>query len=217
MDSLNAPLLSEIRPRLLNLMSIPGATRLGMMAMLVLYLGMPCVHADIYKYVDERGVAHYTNRPLGPEYRLILRAKKAAVPSRTQRSHRQRFETLIAEVAKRYALEPALVHAVISVESGYNPDAESKAGAIGLMQLMPDTALRYGVIDRRDPNQNVSGGVQYLKDLLARFETMVLALAAYNAGENAVIKHGNQIPPYPETQDYVRKVLTYYRNYADSS
>ena len=85
------------------------------------------------------------------------------------------------------------------------------------MQLMPGTAKRYGVRDRRDPRQNVSGGVRYLRDLLVQFDDLPLALAAYNAGENAVIRYGNRIPPYRETQRYVRKVLSYYRDYRKAS
>ena len=109
------------------------------------------------------------------------------------------------------SLEPELLHAVVRAESAYDPDAVSSAGAVGLMQLMPDTARRYGVSDRRDPDANVLAGASYLRDLIAEFEQdLELALAAYNAGENAVRSYGNRIPPYPETQGYVRKVLRYY-------
>jgi soluble lytic murein transglycosylase-like protein len=105
-----------------------------------------------------------------------------------------------------------LLHAVIRVESAYNPSAVSSAGAVGLMQLMPGTAQRYGVVDRTDPVQNIEGGARYLRDLMAMFGSdLTLAIAAYNAGENAVIKYNNSIPPYPETQNYVRQVLSLYR------
>ena len=100
-------------------------------------------------------------------------------------------------------------------ESAYDPHAVSKAGAVGLMQLMPGTARRYGVTDRRDPRENLTGGVRYLRDLLIQFNDVVLALAAYNAGEFAVIEHGRRVPPYPETRAYVRKVLTFYREYRE--
>ena len=175
--------------------------------------------ADIYKFVDERGIAHYTNQPQGPEYRLILRSQKAWQPkgNANLEANRKRFSSLIAQIAKRYRVESALVHAIITAESAYDPDAVSRAGAVGLMQLMPATARRYGVADRRDPLENVLGGVRYLKELIARFNDVPLALAAYNAGEAAVIKYGNDIPPYPETQNYVRTVLGYYRRYRGSS
>ena len=91
------------------------------------------------------------------------------------------------------------------------PQAVSKKGAVGLMQLMPGTAKRYGVDDRRDPGENVAGGVRYLRDLLIQFRSVSLALAAYNAGESAVVRYGNRIPPYPETRRYVYKVLTHYK------
>jgi soluble lytic murein transglycosylase-like protein len=100
---------------------------------------------------------------------------------------------------------------VIAIESAYDPDAISRSGAVGLMQLMPATARRYGVADRRNPSANLAGGTRYLKDLLVRFDSdLELALAGYNAGENAVEKFGNRIPPFDETQNYVRKVLEIY-------
>jgi len=107
-----------------------------------------------------------------------------------------------------------LLHAVISVESRYKPDAVSKKGASGLMQLMPGTARHYGVIDALDPVQNINGGAKYLRDMLFLFNgDMSLAVAAYNAGESAVVRHGNRIPPFRETMNYVPKVLNFYREY----
>lgn len=118
---------------------------------------------------------------------------------------------MVEEVSRAYGLESALVHAVIAVESSYNPKAVSKAGAAGLMQLMPDTARRYGVTDAFDPMQNLRGGANYLRDLLNLFGSDVsLAVAAFNAGEHAVMKHGNRIPPYRETLRYVPRVLDHY-------
>ncbi|MEE9552534.1 MAG: lytic transglycosylase domain-containing protein, partial [Gammaproteobacteria bacterium] len=105
-------------------------------------------------------------------------------------------------------------HAVITAESAYDPRAVSRAGAVGLMQLMPATAKRYGVKNRLNPRENIYGGTRYLRDLLIMFDNnLLLALAAYNAGENAVKNHGNRIPPYKETQTYVRKVINYYKKY----
>ena len=111
-------------------------------------------------------------------------------------------------------MDPALIHAVISVESGYNPSARSSAGAVGLMQLMPGIARRYGVKDRLDPAQNILGGARYLRDLEVMFSNnLQLVLAAYNAGEEAVLKYGRRVPPYRETAAYVPKVMGYYRKF----
>lgn len=108
-------------------------------------------------------------------------------------------------------VDPALIRAVISVESGYNPFARSHAGAVGLMQLMPGTAQRYGVTNSLDPAQNIRGGARYLRDLQAMFgNDLRLVLAAYNAGEEAVIRYGRRIPPFRETVEYVPKVLSHY-------
>ncbi len=130
--------------------------------------------------------------------------------SRSLAARRARFERVIAAYALRYGLTPELLHAVIRAESAYNHSAVSSAGAQGLMQLMPGTAARYGVKDSFNPVENVRGGAAYLRDLLDMFDQdLRLALAGYNAGENAVIRYGNRIPPYSETENYVRKVLEY--------
>ncbi len=124
------------------------------------------------------------------------------------------YDQIVDEVSRTYGLESALLHAVVSVESRYNPKAVSRAGATGLMQLMPQTAKRYGVTDAFDPQQNLAGGARYLRDLLRMFNNdLSLALAAYNAGEHAVIRHGNRIPPYRETLNYVPQVLGFYQRY----
>ncbi len=125
-----------------------------------------------------------------------------------------RYATHIQAAAQAANVEPALIRAVISAESGYNPSALSRKGALGLMQLMPETAARYGVKDRLDPGQNIHGGTRYLSDLKRMFNNdLRLVIAAYNAGENAVVKYGNRIPPYPETMNYVPRVMKYYRKY----
>lgn len=124
------------------------------------------------------------------------------------------YQKIVDDAARSYGLDSALLHAVISVESRYDPKVVSRSGAIGLMQLMPETATRYGVTDSFDAVQNLHGGAKYLRDLLHMFNNNVsLALAAYNAGENAVIRYGNRIPPNRETRKYVPKVLGYYRKY----
>ena len=117
------------------------------------------------------------------------------------------YDSLVEEHASRHALRPELVRAVIQVESGFNPRARSPKGALGLMQLMPATARRLGVQNAYDPAENIRGGCAYLRQLLDRYDgNEQLALAAYNAGEGAVDRHGRNIPPFQETQDYVRKV-----------
>lgn len=127
--------------------------------------------------------------------------------------NKNKFSGVIANAAYRNHVDERLVHAVIQTESAYNPSAVSRAGAVGLMQLMPGTARRYGVTNRSDPEQNVDGGTKYLKDLLGMFNyNLGLAVAAYNAGEGAVMKYNNRIPPYPETQNYVKQVLARYNN-----
>lgn len=123
------------------------------------------------------------------------------------------YAKLIHSAALDAALDPALVHALIFVESGYDPAARSPKGAIGLMQVMPETGLRYGVKDlTQSPKENLKAGTLYLKDLMLLFNSRLdLVLAAYNAGENAVMRHGERIPPYAETQRYVPAVLAKYR------
>jgi len=126
--------------------------------------------------------------------------------------NRARFSDMIDDVARKARLYPELLHAVVKAESAYDPNAVSRAGAIGLMQLMPQTASRFGVIDSRDPKSNLEGGARYLRELLTMYNNNIkLALAAYNAGESAVEKYGNKIPPYPETQNYVKKVLAFFK------
>lgn len=170
---------------------------------------------EVYKYVDSSGRVHLTDRPPHDGYRLVQKGGKMLrtprINFRDKDLNRKRFSGKIARVASRYRVPEALVHAVITIESAYDPNAVSRAGAVGLMQLMPATARRYGVANRRDPLANLTGGVRYLRDLLSHFDgNLELALAGYNAGENAVERFGRQIPPFDETQNYVRKVLRLY-------
>ena len=121
------------------------------------------------------------------------------------------FDDLVNRAAQTHGLDPSLLHAVIRAESAYNPEAVSSKGAVGLMQLMPGTAARYGVRNPYNPEDNVFGGARYLRDLLGMFRSDVrLAVAAYNAGEGNVMKFGNQVPPFAETQGYVSKVLSFW-------
>lgn len=178
--------------------------------------------AGIYAFVDARDGIHLTNVPDNSRYEvLIAPVAEADTAHRRKASFRTdrpgRYFALIKRIAGRFGVEPALVRAVIAVESGYDPNAISKRGAGGLMQLMPETARRYGVTDVFDPAQNVRGGVQYLADLLSHFDNdLRLALAAYNAGESAVLKYDGRMPPYPETRQYVPKVVAIYRKYLSS-
>jgi soluble lytic murein transglycosylase-like protein len=181
----------------------------------------PTASAEIYSFTDENGVMHFSNVPTDERYVPLTGpnagVKKAgAGSSRTQVEPRTKtqYRGIIEEIALTYGLESALIHAVVSVESAYRVGAVSKKGAGGLMQLMPETAQRYGVADRFDPVQNLHGGAKYLSELLKMFKgDMRLTLAAYNAGENNVIKYGNQIPPFRETRAYVPKVMELYRKY----
>lgn len=138
------------------------------------------------------------------------------MPFKINQANRRRFAPHIERIARKYRLDPALIHAVISVESGFNPQAVSPAGAMGLMQLMPGTARRYGVDDPYDPLTNINGGARHLRFLLDKFRNISLVLAAYNAGADAVIRHRNSIPPYLETRKYVVRVLHFYMRYKKS-
>lgn len=176
----------------------------------------------MFRYVDD-GVAHYTNVPPDSRYKIHQKSRSKPGPvAETLASEiryydekaRARYSKHIIEAARANKLDVALIHAVISAESGYNHLARSSKGAAGLMQLMPATAKRYGVKNPLDPAQNIHGGARYLRDLVRMFNNdLHLAVAAYNAGENAVVKYGNRIPPYRETMIYVPRVMTYYKKY----
>ena len=143
---------------------------------------------------------------------------KSRTPFAVNERNRRRFAQDISLIANQHRLDPALLHAVISAESAFNPKAVSPKGATGLMQLMPATARRFGVSNAYDPIANIEGGARYLRWLLDKFNNnMRLALAGYNAGENAVIRYGHKIPPYPETQTYVSRVLNFYSIYQRQS
>jgi hypothetical protein len=173
---------------------------------------------DVFAFEDENGYVTLTNQPNDSRYILILDSSEVShsggivIPTTIQPSvSSMPFGALVDEVAHTNNVEAALLHAVIATESNYITRAVSRKGAIGLMQLMPATAKRYGVKDIYDPVQNVQGGTRYLKDLLKLFDNNVrLTLAAYNAGETAVARFGNKIPPYAETREYVNKVMVLY-------
>ena len=172
---------------------------------------VPAATAEIYQYVGRDGSISLTNVPSDARYRKI------EIESKSNRFHdilsERELEPVIRRYSSQHQLHPALIRAVIKAESNFDPRAVSRAGAIGLMQLMPQTALRLDVRDMYDPDDNVGGGTKYLRQLLDRFHgNLPLALAAYNAGEHAV-EHYQALPPYDETRRYVRKVLGYYRTF----
>ena len=171
----------------------------------------------IYTYMDAQGQRHYTDVPDNNRYRLLVFSSQDRTAS-GDRSDMQllakatQYDSIIEQAAAKAALEPNLLRAVIVVESGFNSRAVSKRGAVGLMQLMPATANRFGVSNPYDAGQNVHAGARYLKFLIDRFgHDSRLALAAYNAGEEAVDRNGGQIPPFTETMAYVPRVLKIYK------
>jgi soluble lytic murein transglycosylase-like protein len=165
--------------------------------------------AEIYKYVDKDGVVHLTNVP-DSRYKLVL--KEGWVRFQLGANF-EKYDPVIWQAAQKHSVDYALVKAVIRAESNFDPTAVSRAGAKGLMQLMPGTAGALGVNDSFEPEDNIHGGVRYLRYLLDLFEgNLRLALAAYNAGENAVFRY-NGIPPYKETRTYIRRVLRHFQNY----
>jgi soluble lytic murein transglycosylase-like protein len=179
-------------------------------------LGAPA-YADIFVFTDARGVAHFSNVPVDDRYRLLMESpsgtSESGAPLRGEELARAAaYDSIIEAAARATQLEPALLRAVILVESGFNERATSKQGARGLMQLMPATARHYGVKDVFDPGQNIAAGARYLRDLVDRYDSnLQLVLAAYNAGESAVERHGRRIPPFAETRRYVPHVLRVYQ------
>ena len=171
-------------------------------------------HADVYRFEDEAGGVHYTNVPSDPRYQAVAGWSEPSVPGPAPLPFFQalaRYGEAIRTAAERHGVDRRLVEAVIVVESAGNSRAVSRKGAMGLMQLMPQRAAELRVRNPFDPLQNLEGGVRHLRDLLLRFDgDVTLALAAYNAGEEAV-RNYRGVPPYRETQDYVRKIRALYR------
>jgi hypothetical protein len=170
------------------------------------------VSADIYKYTDERGVVCYTDAPLGKKTQKVMKEdaageKSSSVPFSGSADD---YGSYVIRAASKYEIEPELIHAVIKTESNGNERAVSRKGAIGLMQLMPSTAMDMNVSDPYNPKENIEGGAKYLRYLLERFNgDLTLALAAYNAGPTTVEKYGS-VPPISETRQYVKKVFSLY-------
>jgi len=200
---------------------IPALSAVTLIAVSILC--MQPVRADVSTYAANTGTANLGNNQINsdhiattlkPATQIVVVPEAYTGKPLYHIADKIIYDRMVNKIARTYGLESALLHAVISVESRYSPKAVSKAGAIGLMQLMPETAKRYGVVDPLDPLQNLRGGARYLRYLLKKYNNdRNLALAAYNAGEKSVAKYGNQIPPYPETTEYVPRVMGYYRKY----
>jgi len=184
---------------------------------LLLLIAWPALAGDrVYHYATADGAPLFTDRKITGQQLIGIReyGRPSAVTGRCNlnsahiRKRIQRYSTLIHKLAARHDIDESLIKAVITTESCFNPRAVSRVGARGLMQLMPDTATMLGVSDAFDPEQNLSGGIRYLRMMLDEFnQDQRLALAAYNAGPEAVRKYGNTVPPYRETRHYVRKIL----------
>jgi soluble lytic murein transglycosylase-like protein len=203
-------------------------------------------HAEVWGYIDEHGRPHVATEKLDERYQLFFKGPTTAeIEASRRRNERapdvqalaqspiyqrltnhpnvRRYEPLIARYAKVHEVDPALVKAIVAVESAYEPAAVSPKGALGLMQVMPATGARYGIAARAtrtieqqlvDPETNVRIGTRYLRDLLRLFDNdLTLALAAYNAGEGAVMRYDNRVPPFPETVEYVKLVTQLYALY----
>ena len=181
----------------------------GLLACGWLLLAASMAHAEIYQYIDAKGTISLTNVPSDTRYRRVDIVPNRLHPMISEKE----LAPMISRFSHQHQLHPALIRAVIKAESDFDPHAVSRAGAVGLMQLMPQTAVRLEVRDLYDPEDNIGGGTKYLRQLLDRFRgNLPLALAAYNAGEHVVDRY-RTLPPIDETRQYVRKVLRYYRTF----
>jgi len=189
--------------------------RMGLLPCLlaVLLAGAP-VLADIYMYRDADGVMHFTNTPSSPEYRIYIRSHK---PRFTKPTNVRKYDRIIQEASRRHGVDFYLLKAIIQAESSFNPHAISKKGARGLMQIMPQNYPALNIKDPFDPRQNIMGGTRYFRKLYDRYNgKLALSLSAYNAGPTIVDRY-KRIPPIPETERYVEKVMRFYRQYKNSA
>jgi soluble lytic murein transglycosylase-like protein len=181
---------------------------IGFCLLFIILLWIPSLYADIYVYVDNNGVLHFTNVPTASRnYRVYLkeRPKKALIPSLTDQ-----YDHVITEASKKHGISFSLLKALIKTESDFNPWAVSSAGARGLMQLMPENIKTLKIKNPFDPRENIMGGARYLKQLINRFGgKLPLALAAYNAGPG-VVEQYRRVPPFKETENFVQEVMKYY-------
>ncbi len=249
MASLPQPRLQSPQSLLLRLRARISRLRAHGFALLALVLAMlaaPAARADVYGYIDAEGMAHFSPVKIDERYQIFVRgdqqfdsaqfasapaAPAAVVAGRhsplflylVQHPNLKKYEALLNQAALDFSLEPALLKAIMAAESGFNPTAVSPKGAVGLMQLMPATAERYGLAaDAKktvgqkltDPKTNIRLAARYLRDLRQLFpDKPDLVIASYNAGEGAVQRYRNTIPPYPETRNYVQLVTQFYQLY----
>ena len=180
--------------------------------LLFLMTPVSAVYADIYRYIDENGVMHFTNTPTSnvQEYKLYIR-EKATLSTKFYAP--DKFDRYISDASAQTGVDSRLLKAMIKAESDFNPRAVSKKGAMGLMQIMPENFKMLDLQNPFDPWQNIRAGARYFQQLYQRFNgKLALSLAAYNAGPTAVDRY-KRIPPYKETEEYVRRVLRYYRTF----
>ena len=181
-------------------------------AIIILIAFVASVHADIYMYIDDNGVMHFTNTPTSNqhEYKVYIK-ERTSVSTRFHTT--DKYDKLISNASKQFDVDSRLLKAMIKAESDFDPRAVSRKGAMGLMQIMPENFKMLNLKNPFDPWQNIRAGAQYFKQLYKRFNgKLALSLAAYNAGPTAVDRYKN-IPPYQETEEYVRRVLRYYRTF----
>lgn len=174
----------------------------------------------VYKHIDGNGIIHYSSKkPAGKSYKILhikcpeCRAWRSTVNWNTTPLIVDKFTEEINQASKKWGVEKSVIMAIIHAESAFKKQANSSAGAQGLMQLMPKTQLTYNVKNPFDPAQNIDAGVAYFKHLMKRYNDIDISLAAYNSGETAVEKYGKTIPPFEETQEYVRRVKILMRRY----
>lgn len=185
----------------------------ALLAMVMVIFSSSPLRADIYMYVDRDGVVHFTNAPTASENDYRVYVKEKTVYS-AQVYSSDSFEDYIRQASDRYGISHPLLKAVIKAESDFNPRARSKKGAMGLMQIMPANIKAMNINNPFDPLENILGGARYLREMLDRFDGhLPLSLAAYNAGPTAVERYNNQVPPYKETEEYVKRVLKFYSSY----
>jgi soluble lytic murein transglycosylase len=176
-------------------------------AMVIIYTTVLPVFADIYMHIDSKGVLHFSDEPVSSEYKLYIREYPKKPPDLQTTN---RYDHLINEAAITYGISFSLLKALIKAESGFDPLAVSKAGAKGLMQIMPENIKAFRIKNPFDPKENIMGGARYFKKLLKRFDgKLPLALAAYNAGPSIVDRY-NDIPPFRETEEFVKRVMSFY-------
>jgi len=185
------------------------------LGLVLLFLAVTCVNAaaDIYMYIDSNGILHFSNVPTSSQYRLYIKERPGGD---LENPNPRSFDRIIREAARAHGLSEPLLKAIIKAESNFNPRAVSKKGAKGLMQIMPKNFNSLNIRNPFNPRENIMGGAKYFKQMHTRYNGKVpLALAAYNAGPHMVDKY-KSIPPFPETRNYVEKVMKYYYVYKKS-